>query len=61
MSEAEAYGLLMSTLDDLELVAVNIKAQRDEAVKLLREFCPRNPKVAEFLERLKDECAVTSH
>ena len=33
MSELDAYGLLMSTLDDLEEVSLQIKAQRDEAVK----------------------------
>lgn len=63
MSELDAYGMLMSTLNDLEDVAVKVKAQRDEAVQLLRESLmysatgsqgPFKTRVKQFLESLKN-------
>jgi hypothetical protein len=62
MSEIDAYGLLISTLDDLEETALRVKAERDEAVKLLQESLlysatgssgPFKSRVREFLERNK--------
>lgn len=63
MSELDAYGMLMSTLDDLEEVSLKVKAQRDEAVNLLRESLmysatgsqgPFKSRVKQFLDGLKN-------
>ena len=40
MSELDAYGLLMSTLDDLESTALRIKEQRDDLLAALESVIP---------------------
>ena len=62
MTPEQIFANHLAALDQLEEVALQIKDQRDEAVRLLRESLNYfdAARVTEFLERLNERTA-TSH